>query len=1232
MTPIFNDLKRQGGDQLSDWTAPTVALTSPDIIAQAAYYDLTVLTRFRPPKDSFAFAKVWSQNKTGAAANVLKHTTHTVQIPTLAALYDVMADLAHAHNSCVIRGQLTREGRDFYEKNHFVYRRSGYKLENGKKTPPHFEDTPRAWACFDADDILTPFDITTHAAQSVAWYIENHLPPCFKNVGYVWQLSGSAGHPKKNPKMLRAHVWVLLTEPRTSAQVKTWAAREIGKKYTDLALFQAVQAHYTSNPVLRYCEYKDPCITRLGIVQGQPLHVPIVLDDLSHIKIKREKNLSTKTEQAIRAANGSAAWATDFLKADAKNALERSVNTLRATTEGNRDNTLNRLLYYVYGYVHAGALDENVMLDAMWAAADQIGIEYQVFWDKVNRKRTNYAPLDNPFLPDDDEYTPIISDKPLVTHPSAIWQALRSVDTPYRDFDACIDALTEISDPLQVVSMAAHTVNLLANGTPFRYCFNDRIKKLESKLDNHIHPFTFTALRKWGEMTSQYIKARACSSVVISDEVKARHFYEKIDKLADAIPMNKARVMLVRVAMGEGKTALFGRGVCDHAKQKKLRFAALTHRSALVEEMCRVLNLTSYKDVGALLDEGKKPDKIYHYFASCLNSIASPYVRSVYESCDILFIDEAAQVIRAFVALYNNETSTAKDSTAKDIYDLLVETIRRAPKVVLCDAGANDELIEWLESILDNEKVHIVETDKKSGDGVNVIFNFAKQQLQGEAAALEQMIDCLKQGKKIWVSVGTVKTGKMLYEALKKYGHGFFIQSKTPTAQKKGFLADIDKASLNFDFVIASPVISCGTSITHKDAPHFDEVFFLGDGSSVTPQDVIQMIRRVRYVKKVHVFSWLTQIRLGENNTHKKLDDFYNLKMYLTANQNWERQNFCAALAYTLESTGFNVKYHAVKGDMKPVIEGYKTLKENRVLQLNAAPLLSLSEYESLKKSNVLTQSDLDAIDKFELCEHLANVGDIDSDDLSLWNEGRGRELLARRAACLGIVLNDVEHSSVLCDLYARIFEGVNIQTLNTLDTTTAETIVKNAANVGRIGVQYELLPQSYAKKSRLPKNAVKSALVILRQCGYEVSEKIRPQSHLRLKQRCESGHKTRERITLLRRDLIEKLDEVITRRTKRADDVEQAPIIRPLPDKVTVRTFTKQQAAPLEPDLSTQPPNHAQIKTIESTRPPRCGKCRNCLSLDITEQGDYCLMQGEIPTLDVVRACESFTLATACF
>ena len=81
MTLIFNDLKRQGGDQLSDWTAPTVALTSPHIIAQQPHV-LTVLARYGATQNSFSFAKAWSKDGTGALANVKKHThtTHSIRL------------------------------------------------------------------------------------------------------------------------------------------------------------------------------------------------------------------------------------------------------------------------------------------------------------------------------------------------------------------------------------------------------------------------------------------------------------------------------------------------------------------------------------------------------------------------------------------------------------------------------------------------------------------------------------------------------------------------------------------------------------------------------------------------------------------------------------------------------------------------------------------------------------------------------------------------------------------------------------------------------------------------------------------------------------------------------------------------------------------------------------------------------------------------------------------------
>ena len=306
----------------------------------------------------------------------------------------------------------------------------------------------------------------------------------------------------------------------------------------------------------------------------------------------------------------------------------------------------------------------------------------------------------------------------------------------------------------------------------------------------------------------------------------------------------------------------------------------------------------------------------------------------------------------------------------------------------MCDAGANDELIEWLESILDNEKIRIVETSKKSGDGINVTFNFANQQLQGEQAAITAIKARLKEGKRVWISVGTVKAGRLIAQALRGCGRGAFIHSKTPTREKERFLKNADRASLDYDYVIASPVISCGISIEHRDGHHFDDVFYIGDGSSVVPQDVLQMIRRVRYVKDVQIYTWLPfRQRLGDTTPEKRITDFYSLKMHLSANQNWERQNSCAALAYTLESTGFNVTYKNVvaeTGSTQAAIEAYQQLNDERAFTLNSAQTLSISEYEALNAKDSLTASEIDALDKYELREHLAQDNNISTDDLRL--------------------------------------------------------------------------------------------------------------------------------------------------------------------------------------------------------------------------------------------------------
>lgn len=123
---------------------------------------------------------------------------------------------------------------------------------------------------------------------------------------------------------------------------------------------------------------------------------------------------------------------------------------------------------------------------------------------------------------------------------------------------------------------------------------------------------------------------------------------------------------------------------------------------------------------------------------------------------------------------------------------------------------------------------------------------------------------------------------------------------------------------------------------------------------------------------------------------------------------NWERQNFVAALCHTLEGVGFNVAYKNVvpeTGSTQAAIDAYQQINDERAFTLSSAQELSLSEYESLKACSAWTQDQIDAMDKYELREHLAQDSDeISTDDLRLWGEGieaanwQGARCVSRRS------------------------------------------------------------------------------------------------------------------------------------------------------------------------------------------------------------------------------------------
>ena len=79
--------------------------------------------------------------------------------------------------------------------------------------------------------------------------------------------------------------------------------------------------------------------------------------------------------------------------------------------------------------------------------------------------------------------------------------------------------------------------------------------------------------------------------------------------------------------------------------------------------------------------------------------------------------------------------------------------------------------------------------------------------------------------------------------------------------------------------------------------------------------------------------------------------------------------------------------------------------------------------------------------------------------------------------------------------------------------------------------------------------------LLALKICALEFLN-IRPQSHLSLSNRGDSGQTSREMFTHLDRALIEQLDAAIDRKMFYDDFLETPTITRPLPDKVTQRHF----------------------------------------------------------------------------
>lgn len=117
---------------------------------------------------------------------------------------------------------------------------------------------------FDAIDLPDGMGVRTNTADVIEHLVQQ-LPAEFHHASYYWQLSAKAGFTADN--VVSMHLWFWLAKPTTDKQLKDWAKAwntKTGYKLIDPALFNDVQPHFTSAPILVGLD--DPFPVRSGLV------------------------------------------------------------------------------------------------------------------------------------------------------------------------------------------------------------------------------------------------------------------------------------------------------------------------------------------------------------------------------------------------------------------------------------------------------------------------------------------------------------------------------------------------------------------------------------------------------------------------------------------------------------------------------------------------------------------------------------------------------------------------------------------------------------------------------------------------------------------------------------------------------------------------------------------------------------------------------------------------------
>jgi phage/plasmid primase-like uncharacterized protein len=302
--------------------------------------------------------------------------------------------------------------------------------------------------------------------------------------------------------------------------------------------------------------------------------------------------------------------------------------------------------------------------------------------------------------------------------------------------------------------------------------------------------------------------------------------------------------IIIRSPMGSGKTDLLIQPIMHRAPKA----AYIAHRVSLIGDASNRLNISNYQDTMA----SEMP--FVSHLACCVNSIINPKFSNAdglnwFQTVDTLCIDEASQVMR--------HTTNGPVDNPVLVMDGLVQAMRASRRVLLCDADANDGLIDLCEMARPGEPIHIIEVTGTCKH-ISVLHTDIN-------SAFAEVISLAKADKTVLVANDSAKDGKKMVEVLKQQKPDIRVmhvhKDSKADANVEAFLNDPNGECTKYDVIIYSPAISSGVSIT---VPHFSNHVSIFHGV-VPPTDAVQMMRRDRTARQY-------VMGIGINNTQRDID------------------------------------------------------------------------------------------------------------------------------------------------------------------------------------------------------------------------------------------------------------------------------------------------------------------------------------------------------------------------